>query len=65
MMDYDDRVLSTCLTLRAVSPDYRQKIAEDYAAMLAENFLSLPPHGGKMPCQYLTSRTPLISRHAV
>jgi hypothetical protein len=48
-MDYDDRVLTTRLALRAATPNSRQKIAEEYVALLAEDPLLLPPHGGKMP----------------
>jgi hypothetical protein len=36
-MDYDDRVLTLRLALRAASPNSRQKIAENYAALLAED----------------------------
>jgi hypothetical protein len=61
-MDYDDRLLTMRLALRAASPNSRQKIAEDYAALLAEDPLLLPPHGGKMPRQDHASISPPLSR---
>jgi hypothetical protein len=44
-MGYDYRVLAMRLALRAASPYTRQKIAEEYAALLAEDPLLLPPRG--------------------
>jgi hypothetical protein len=60
-MDYDDRVLTMRLTLSAASLNSRQKIAEEYAALLAEDPLMLPPHGGKVPRQDPASKSPPLS----
>jgi hypothetical protein len=63
-MGYDYRVLAMRLALRAASPNSRQKIAEEYAALIAKDPLLLPPHGGKMPRQDHASKIPLLSRPA-
>jgi hypothetical protein len=52
-MDYDDRVFTMRLALRAASPNSRQKIAEEYSAMLAEDPLCSHLTAGKFLAKIL------------
>jgi hypothetical protein len=63
--DYVQRVVSLRLALRTASPSSRQRLAEDYAALLAEDPLMLPALGGKMQRHDLDSGRPTSSTHVL